>query len=78
MKLFTLSEEGILDKASEAKAHDNNVDCMKFLNNNLLMTMTRDNIKFWDIREATNTLKSLSKPEKKTKSEYLRFSPSYT
>ena len=50
MKLFSLSEEGTLDKTSEAKAHDSNVECMKFLNNNLLMTMSRDNMKFWDIR----------------------------
>ena len=55
---------------NEIKGHDSLVTEAKFLNNNLLMTMSRDLLKVWDIRGSN--LKAI-KTEKKPKSDFISF-----
>lgn len=53
VKVWLFSEEHGLDKAAEInKAHDTNVDWAEFATPNLLGTLSRDAIKFWDVRES--------------------------
>lgn len=51
-KVWLLNEEGTLEKNGEFKGHDsNNIESAEFCNANLLGLLSRDMIKFFDIRE---------------------------
>lgn len=72
VKLWLFSEQHGLDKAAELnKAHDTNVDWAEFGTPNLLGTLSREAIKFWDVRES-GKLTSL-RVQKKAKQDFIRF-----
>jgi hypothetical protein len=67
-----LSEEGGLEKNGEFKGHDtNNIECAEFCNANLLGLLSRDAVKFFDVRESGKS--ALIKSEKRNKIDYVRF-----
>lgn len=71
-KVWQLGEEGGLEKIGEFKGHDtNNVECAEFCNANLLGLLSRDAIKFFDVRE--NGKSTPIKTEKRNKIDFVRF-----
>lgn len=52
IKVWLFSEEHGLDKGSElARVHDTNIDWVEFATQNMFATLSREIIKFWDVRE---------------------------
>ena len=57
IRIWQFSEEHGLDKLTEmTKAHDSNVDWAEFGTPNLLATLSKEAMKFWDIREGKANL----------------------
>jgi hypothetical protein len=73
VKIWLLGEESGLEKVGEFKGHEtNNIESAEFCNSNVLGLLSRDMIKFFDIRE--NGKSTLIKSEKRSKVDYVRFS----
>ena len=70
VRIWTFNESSALEKLHDMKSHDNLIDCLKFSNDNVIGSMSRDLFKFWDIRETT--VRPL-RTEKKGKSDFITF-----
>jgi WD40 repeat protein len=71
IKTWHFLEDYGLEKAVEVKGHDTSIDWAEFGTSHLLGTLSREAIRFWDVRE--NGKMNSIKLEKKGKYDFIKF-----
>ena len=70
IRIWSYDDVNGLEKINDIKGHDSLIDVLKFSTENMLGSLSREAIKFWDTREP---LVRPAKVEKKNKTDFLTF-----